>query len=193
MVEKLKLVFAESPETNDHELRPFSGDVDILAVTPSGRYLGLDPPHFFRQPELIQGGQAMVGRCRCGAEGCDDCLIKVEVSGETVAWVFSLKKRFEFDRAQYVKTIQEGAEDTSWESVKRTVERLVGQLDFSARKSHGYRFDWASARIKHGIITLSFTKEEVQTLYEVAWNSTDPEDGVERVRQWLKADAEQLR
>lgn len=187
--DKLKLVFAESPESNDHEVRPFAGEVDILTVAPGGPYLGLDPPEFFRQPQLLKGGELLAGRCDCGVVGCGDSWAKVELSDESVVWTFSGKMRFEYDRADYLKTIREGAADTSWESLERTVERLVEGLDFSARENLGYKFQWASARYARGRITLSFLKDGQQRLFDVGWNQVDPEDALERVRQWLQQPA----
>lgn len=186
MLKKLKFVFAESPESNDHEVRPLAGEIDILSQAPGNPYLGLDPPEFFRQRQLVKGGQLLAGRCDCGVIGCGDCIVKVELSDRSVVWVISPKKRFEFGRDQYMNAVQQGAADTSWETIERTVERLVEGLDFSVRENLGYKFQWASARIKRGRITLVFLKDGTQKLFDVGWGQADAEDGVERVRQWLK-------
>lgn len=185
MLKKLNFVFAESPDSNDHEVRPLAGEIDILIQAPGNPYLGLDPPEFFRQRQLVKGGQLLAGRCDCGIIGCGDCIVNVELSDRAVVWVVSPEKRFEFDRDQYMNAVEQGAEDTSWETLERTVERLVEELDFTVRENLGYKFQWASARIERGRIRLSFLQDGKQVLFDVSWNQTDPEDGVERVRQWL--------
>lgn len=189
MIEKLTFSFAASPESNDHEVRPLVEDMDILSVAPGGSYLGLDPPEFFRQASLINGGELIIGRCGCGVVGCGDYIATVEVSTDTVVWTITSTKRFAFDREQYLRCIRAGTTETSWESVERTAERLIEGLDFSSMESNGYRFQWASARIKRGQISLSFLNNGGQRLFEIRWDHLHSEDAVQRVKNWLNENA----
>jgi hypothetical protein len=184
-VDELTFTFAPSPGSNDHEVRPLASGLDILESMLEEGDLGLDPPDFFRQPALLQGGQALIGRCSCGVLGCGDQEVDIKVAPDFVRWDMPCGKRFEFDPEQYRSAVVAAASSTSWESMERTAERLVAGLDYSSRAEQGYAFQWASARIRRGQVTLSFSKDGRQVLAEVAWNHSDPEDARERVSRWL--------
>jgi hypothetical protein len=77
------------------------------------------------------------------------------------------------------------AKNTSWESLERTAERLVSNLNFSSKLENGYRFQWASARIKRGVITLSFEYEGTQRMFDIGWNNAEPENARTQVLHWL--------
>jgi hypothetical protein len=163
-----------------------SGD-DLLSSICSGD-LGLDPPEFFQQAGLLKGGEILIGRCSCGVVGCGDQRAGVEISSDQVIWHLVRDRRVIFDREQYETALAQGASATAWESVERTAERLVESLDFSARAERGYIFEWASARIKKGQITLSFTVEGRQATVDVGWDQQSPEDARVRVLAWIGAD-----
>ncbi|HZF98722.1 MAG TPA: hypothetical protein VEY92_10885 [Pseudoxanthomonas sp.] len=46
--------------------------------------IGLDPPVFFKQDALLNGGTLFVGRCACGEIGCDNRAITVEILNDKV-------------------------------------------------------------------------------------------------------------
>lgn len=187
-MDTLGFTYASCPDSNDHEVRPIISGDDLLDSICSGG-LGLDPPEFFQQAELLKGGEVAVGKCSCGALGCGDKRAGVEISSEQVMWYLGRDRRFVFEREQYETALAQGASATSWESVERTAERLVGALDFSARADRGYIFEWASARIKKGQITLSLNVDGRQATIDVGWDHQTPEDGQVRVRAWIAVDA----
>lgn len=77
--------------------------------------------------------------------------------------------------------------------LERTAERLVMQLDFSSGQKKGYRFQWASARIKRNAMSLSFDKKGLQAMFEVRWNGTLPSDAAARVQHWINDEARFLK
>ncbi len=184
----LEFSFAASLESNDHELRPLISGTDLLDSLRVGD-LGLDPPDFFQQRELLTGGKVLIGRCGCGVVGCGDQGADVEILSDQVIWVLAHGRRVVFNKRQYESALALGASSTTWESLERTAERFVGMLDFSARAERGYIFQWASARIKKGQITLSFVKDAHQVTISVGWNHKNPEDARNRVLAWVATDA----
>ncbi|PMS17629.1 hypothetical protein C0Z18_19410 [Trinickia dabaoshanensis] len=187
----LEFTFAESRESNDHEVRPLATGIDILKSLRPGD-LGLDPPEFFRQPELWAGGKLLIGRCSCGVVGCGDQFVDVEMFSDQVAWRLAQGGRVVFNKKQYEAALEQGAASTTWESLERTAERLVSGLDFSKRAERGYVFQWASARVTKEQITLSFGVGERQEMIDVGWNHRDPEDARNSVLAWIAADVNPL-
>ncbi len=182
---RLAFNFADSPSSNDHQVRPLVDGVDLLELIETDS-LGIDPPEFFRQPALLSGGRLLIGRCSCGVVGCDDVFAGVVRTDDSVTWQLAGDRTYEFDPAGYSSCIKSGTADTDWESTERTAERLVASLDFSTAEEDGYRFDWASARISRGRMTLSFWKEGTQRLFKIGWDGKDPEDAAKQVRRWIK-------
>jgi hypothetical protein len=182
---RLSFDFSDSPSSNDHQVRPLIDGADLLQLVGTDS-LGIDPPEFFRQPALRSGGRLLIGRCSCGVVGCDDLHAHVVSNDDSVTWLLAGGRSYGFDPAGYSSCIESAATNTDWESTERTAERLVSCLDFSSVEGHGYRFDWASARISRGRITLSFWKENTQRLFEVGWDERDPEDAAKQVRRWLR-------
>ena len=132
----------------------------------------------------------LIGRCGCGVVGCGDQRADVVLAGDEATWLLARGRRVVFDRRQYEAALGEGASSTAWESFERTAERLVGSLDFSARSRRGYIFQWASVRIRKGQITLMFTKDARQVMFDIGWNHKDPEDARSRIIEWIAADAQ---
>lgn len=185
----LGFVFNASQESNDHEVRPLISGADLLDSIRASD-LGLDPPQFFKQPGLLKGGEILIGRCSCGVLGCGDQQVEVEITGDQFIWFLAGDRRIEFDRTQYETAIAQNASNTAWESLERTAERLVGSLDFSGRAERGYVFQWASARIKKGKITLSFIDGcGHQVTIDIGWDRKNPENARTRVLRWMAADA----
>ena len=121
----LAFQFGDSPDSNDHEVRPLVDGVDILKLNGADS-LGIDPPEFFRQSALLQGGRLLIGRCSCGVMGCDDVYASVVKADGSVTWELSGNLKYKFDPSNYSATIGAAATSTDWESIERTAERIVG-------------------------------------------------------------------
>lgn len=171
-----------SPTSNDHQVRIRIDGLDWLG----DNYLGLDPPHFFAQPSLTSEGKLFVGRCECGCEGCDDIRVDVIRVDREVVWTNADGLRLHFNKEEYDRLISLARADYSWEDAKRTAERLVQEVFAGDSTDDGYTFDWASARIRDGIITLSFTRDGNQRLFEFGWDSHSPEDALTGAKRFHK-------
>jgi len=176
---RLEIRCDASPETNDHKASIFVDGKDWLGE----EYMGLDPPKLFRQEALLSGGKTLVGRCKCGCEGCDDYLIDVVIDENEVKWKSPNGYLLRFDRPEYESEIFARRNDHSWEDKNRTAERLVDTVFDSVVLSDGWSYDWASARIGEGKITLSFSLNDQQKLIEFGWDTTDPVTAEKRARQ----------
>jgi len=185
----IALAFEASQFSNDHQVRPVIDGIDLLRALADDS-LGIDPPQFFRQPALGRGGKLLIGRCSCGDVGCGPVLVDVAVADQRVTWQFGTERACHFELQQYLECFQRASLNTSWESVGRTAERLVSAIDFLRLSDHGYRFEWASTRITRGCVTLSFTKDGTQRLFQVEWDDQRAEDAEQQVRRWAAHYAE---
>jgi len=176
---KLKIQCIASPETNDHKASIIVDGKDWLG----DGFMGLDPPKLFRQETLLSGGKAFVGRCNCGCEGCDDFIVDVIIDDDEVKWKSVNGYLLRFDRAEYEAEIVAKRIDHSWEDNNRTAERLVDAIFDSIVLSDGWRYDWSSARIGKGKITLSFSLKSQQKLIEFDWDPEDPITAEKRAKQ----------
>lgn len=171
-----------SPDTNDHEIRPLIDGEDILGKD----FLGLDPPVFFNQETLTKGGYILIGRCTCGEAGCGNYGVTVELDREKVFWKDDSGLNLGFDRQAYESTIEAARNDHSWEDIKRRVERLTSVILHESQTKDGYIFDWASARIGENKITLSFSKDGFQQLFELAWDGRSDNNVEESAGKFLR-------
>lgn len=87
--------------------------------------------------------------------------------------------------------IASAREDFSWEDTKRTAERLVSGVFAAVSMDDGYSFDWGSARVREGMMTLSFSKSGTQKLFEFAWDGRSPEDALTGARRFHEERVEQ--
>ena len=117
--------------------------------------------------------------------GCGDLTSEVGVSEQRVRWFTSAETEFVFQRDEYMQAVVSASRNTTWETLERTAERLVNQLDFSGQSAAGLEFQWASARIDHGKIALSFLAKGRQVLHSVRWKTSDPFSAVAAVQEWL--------
>jgi len=173
--------FEVSLGSNDHEVRPMIDGKDVL----NKDFLGLDPPEYFNQPKLFESGDILIGRCKCGVVGCDDIRIKNTISSKEVTWNLKGGKKYIFSKKEYFESINHSSNDSSWENNERKAERLVSYIDFSTLAEYGYEFNWASARISKGCISLSFEKDNTQRIFDIGWNPEDPDDAVRNVTRWV--------
>jgi hypothetical protein len=181
-MEFLNLNVIASPDSNDHQVRIQIDGQDWLGEN----YLGIDPPRFFSQSTLITGGKAIVARCSCGEEGCDNYMADVIVENDTVTWKINKGYILHFEKTAYLSLMESVANDFSWENKERTAERRVGEVFRDTKLKDGYCFDWASARIKQGKISLSFSKETNQKILYFDWVDENPETAVLSAVQFKK-------
>ena len=167
----LELKVSESPETNDHQIHVFVDREDVLHK----KYLGLDPVSFFKQKELLSGGKALVARCMCGVEGCNDLTVNVEINDSAIIWRCDTGEYYEFLPKQYIAEYEARKLDYSWETTGRTAERLVARIFEGMVLEGNYVFAWASSRIQDGKIKLSFEGGDEQKLFELSWDGENPE------------------
>ena len=163
-----------SPSSNDHEVRIRIDGEDWLGKD----YMCIDPPVFFAQKSLTEGGELLVGRCNCGCEGCDDVWVNSVKADKEVLWTNAKGLRLHFDREAYDKLICSASQDFSWEDTNRTAERLVSKVFQGILLDGGYSFAWASARVETGMMALSFNKSGKQQLLKFAWNGQKPEQAL---------------
>jgi hypothetical protein len=178
-MKKLSFTFQACKESHDHEVRIQLDGVDIL-TTIDKTSLGLDPVEFFAQDTLHKDGELLIGRCSCGCVGCGDTSVRTHHDDEKVVWKSEYRWLSEivFSKRDYLSAIEAGKSETSWETLERTTERLVGQLDFSGFSKKGMIFQWASARIDPEKIALSFLKSGKQELLYFHWNHADSKSAV---------------
>ena len=181
-----------SEESNDHQVRIIIDDFDFLG----NDYLGIDPPSFFEQKNLFEAGELLIGRCTCGCEGCGDYPVKVSLSENTVIWLdFVIRDglKLEFDKSEYENAVSVAKNDYNWEDKNRRVERYVSNLLKQTETKDKHIFNWASARIRENVITLSYSKQigqksfEIdQRLFEIEWDGESVESGIVRTEKFIK-------
>jgi len=168
---------------NDHQVRLIIDGQDCFK---DDDMLGIDSPEFFSQEALTRGGTIIVGRCSCGVVGCGDIEFEVERESPGVIWRFREGVAFVFRDSDYDRLIEAALSDHSWEDAKRTAERLVSGILAGTTIEDGFQFDWASARIGHGKITLSYSLDSAQKTFDYGWDGTTPESalpGAKRFKQ----------
>jgi hypothetical protein len=117
--------------------------------------------------------------------------VDVVRQGQEVLWTNTNGLRLHFDQEEYDASVTSAREDFSWEDTKRTAERLVSGVFAGASVVDGFTFDWASARVCDGIMTLSFSKSGTQKLFEFSWDGQSPKDALAGARRFHKDRVEQ--
>ncbi|MFN8323692.1 MAG: hypothetical protein U0T74_13605 [Chitinophagales bacterium] len=168
-------------ESHDHEVRILIDESDILGKD----HLGIDPPEFFGQQNLDTKGQILIGRCSCGVVGCDDYTVYVNPQENKISWTNNNGLNLEFDKSAYEKTISNAKIDHSWENKERRVERLTSEILKNTQTSGDYKFDWTSARIKENIITVSYSKDGQQELFEFRWDGETDQSALAGANRFL--------
>lgn len=176
-VKALTFEMCPSWSSSDHQVRILADGEDVIERFGEGGDLGVDPPEFFSQPNLLTGGRILVGRCDCGVVGCGDLEAEVTREGEHVEWVIG-GHRLVFEAGPYRQALRAAAADTSWEDTNREVERLVGEVLRGLELDGGASFQWASARFESGKVVLSFGSETGQSLARFDWDGRDPKAAV---------------
>jgi len=181
-INKLSFNILPSPETNDHEVRILIDNEDFLGSD----YLGLDPPLFFNQDNLDKNGELIIGRCSCGVDGCCDYPIIVTIA-ENVTWTDKYGLNLSFDKEEYFTLMKRSRGDYSWEDIKRRVERLTTDVLRYSKTKDNYQFMWASARINDKQITLSYSKNGDQLLFNFFWDGKTDNNVIQNAEYFLKA------
>ena len=155
-----------SRETNDHEVRFFCDEENIIA-----RYwndmMGLDPVDILAAPcpldARIEPHKATVARCSCGVIGCGSIEVTIKRSADQVEWSWGEAKSAQALRivaTSYDEELKRALTDTCWETPDRTAARLLAnQVDRQALASHGLTFTWASSRVRKGSFSVSLSLE----------------------------------
>lgn len=94
-----------------------------------------------------------------------------------------------FERTDYDLSVSSAAEDYSWESQGRRIERLVGAQLHGAVTTDGLCFEWASTRCKPGALTLHFAKDIGLPTYgyrliDISWDGHTDESAVRSARHY---------
>jgi hypothetical protein len=176
-----------SPGSNDHQVRIVIDGEDWL----QGNNLGIDPPEFFAQKALRDGGELLIGRCDCGCVGCADIRVEVARKEPGISWTVREGIFYFFSAKEYDRTIKAAESDTAWEDANRTAERLVAELFRGATLEDGHIFDWASARIGRGLITLSFSLNKSQKTFDFGWDGQNPETALPGAKSFYRERVEQ--
>ncbi|ATY31886.1 hypothetical protein [Sphingomonas psychrotolerans] len=177
---QIGIVVKVSPASNDHEARVLIDGVDWLGTDA----LGLDPPDL--AAELLGvSPRIRVGRCACGAEGCDDRVVDRSELGEVVTWI-GTGRTLLFDRTQYLQEIERFVNDQSWRPIERQVEQAAETIFRGALLEDRLAFQWASARIAKNLVHLSFQDGDEQRLLEFSWDGNTVESAVDRGREFWR-------
>lgn len=165
----LKISVEASLETNDHQARLVVDQKDWLGEN----FLGLDPPMLCNQ--LTSGENEMiVARCACGAVGCSDMIVKIVREDDVVKWHVDGGETLVFDAAPYDAEIDRFSRDKTWETIERAAEREINSILRGTSLKHGFKFEWASTRIRKGFVILSYGKPAKnrvqQKLLEIEWD-----------------------
>ena len=175
-----------SQSSNDHQVRIIVDGADWLGDDS----LGIDPPEFFAQDALRLGGKVLIGRCDCGCVGCCDVNVTMSRQENSVDWTLRSGGILQFSPCDYDRLIETSLTDFSWEDERRTAERLVSELFRGSKLEDGSIYDWASARIGRGIITLSFSNKGAigaeQKTFEFGWDGKNPESALPAAKRFKK-------
>lgn len=175
-----------SAESNDHQARVLIDGDDWLGE----ESLGVDPHRLFRQ-DTFMGGTLLIGRCECGAEGCDDVFVDVKENKNKIIWRGKSGLDLEFEKADYINAVEGAKMDFSWEDINRRVERLVGDIFTGTETVDGLSFEWASCRLKNKKVGLSFIKKEGervlgQEIMEIDWDGESEADAIKNANTLLE-------
>jgi hypothetical protein len=180
MNHRLTISVSASPSSNDHEARLAIDGKDWLGA----EFMGLDPPMLENELLTNRDGSVMVGRCSCGAVGCGDLIVEVTRSKDSVSWSRPETGPVTFDAGQYDAEIARFVQDRTWETLGRAVEREVEQVFSGTLTGDDFSFDWASTRIKNGLVHLSFSKGPEQQLFEFGWDEASLQKAIARAEEF---------
>lgn len=143
-----------NPEDRTHEVRLIVDGKDWIGSA----FLGLDPPDLVAQLTQIRNGRLLLARCVCGVIGCDDLVVEIVTASDHVKWLRKDRMPVIFNVRDYNDQVMHLAQDRTWETISRSVERHINDIFSGKMTDDGYIYDWASTRIKPHIVTISVTK-----------------------------------
>ena len=176
-----KLTIAvEAIDELDHQARLLIDGKDWLGP----EVLGLDPTML--KTELLDKGVGtlIVGRCWSGFVGCHDLKVEVTRTERSVQWSVSRTIWLRFNPAQYDAELARFAQDTSWESVQRTVMREVGDIFRGTTIKGGFEFDGASTWNRKGVVFLWFRKGNRERSLKFSWDGLSVADAINRAKMF---------
>lgn len=177
---RFEIVVSPNRSSNDHQARILVDGADWLGAD----VLGLDPPDL--AAELLgKASNIRIGRCSCGAPGCDDRDVGRLELPEVVTWL-SYGRTLRFDGAQYRAEIERFVADQSWRPVERQAELAVDAIFAGTVLEGRLHFQWSSARIGRGLVHLSFFGEGEQRLLEFSWDGETVQSAVDRAHLFLR-------
>ncbi|MGV2018192.1 hypothetical protein [Agrobacterium sp. 22-223-1] len=169
-------------EDNTYEVRFTVDGTDWIGKD----HLGLDPSDLIRQLTEGHEGHLTIGRCGCGCMGCDDLNVDVKRTSTSVEWSSHNRTTVVFEAEHYDHQVCLLIKDYTWEPLNRTVERHLDAMFSGKVTDDGYKYDWASTRIKPGVVNMSVTKDSQQRLLEFSWDGDTIESALARGRQLLQ-------
>lgn len=173
----LKIAVEPNVETNDHQARIVVDQYDWLGED----FAGLDPP-MLRNQMSSGKSKKIVGRCICGSVGCDDKVVEVVREAGIVIWQLEREDPLVFEAAAYDAEVDRFSCDKSWETIERAAEREVDAIMHDTNLKHGFKYEWASARIRDGFITISYGKPSKnryhQRFLKFAWDGLTVENAI---------------
>lgn len=175
VIKKLAIIVESAPE---QQARILVDGTDWLGP----EMLGLDPEMLEAELHKAGPGTVVVGRCGSGIVGCHDRKVSVTRTERYVEWAADETKILRFDPIQYDTEIARFAQDKSWESTERTVEREMRALFREANIRGGFEFEWASARERAGMVRLAFRKGRHQKFLKFDWDGAKVEDAIAKAK-----------
>ena len=171
----LTITVEPSPE---HQARILVDGKDWLGP----EVLGLDPEML--ETELLGkgAGTLLIGRCWSGIVGCHDLNVEVTRTERSVLWTDHGTIFLRFKPAQYDAEVARFAQDKSWETVERTVEREITPVFRGTTIKGGFEFEWVSARERAGLVRLSFRKGGRQRFLKFRWDGASVADAINQAK-----------
>jgi hypothetical protein len=198
-MDKIGFRIQPSPIVDDYEVRILVSGKDIIprGMTGLDPVQGLEVEGLLSQTALTEGGRLWFARG--DYETDEGAYLQVSRAESAVIWNLedAGNPTFAFNAREYDEAISRLREDFSWETPKRTAERLIKNLDYSALNKYGIKFLNASARWWNSEkIAVSFwlTDEsaiEYQLVCHVAWDQSNAQGAADNVENLLRQAPEQ--
>lgn len=197
-VTAFRITVQPSPETNDHEVRLFADEMNLVELI-APDLMGLDPDDLLIEPCPLRADTsphpAVIGRCRCGSIGCGSVSVNIHAEATGVIWTaLDSAERILFDATQYSLEIERALQDFTWEPPDRTAARLISRaVDRASLARRGFEFSWASGRCPKGMMTASLLLRPgpYQVLVRLPWNGENLEEIVCQFKTVLSARPEE--
>lgn len=179
--QRFRIEVRPSPGTNDHEVRLFGDDVDLLSRLPEN--LGMDPDRILGEMSPLRASEvphrATVARCGCGEVGCGSAEVEIVRREDLVVWTPDARDSYSFSAAAYDAEVERAIHDTTWETPDRTAARLCALgVNRKTLAESGLEFRWASGRVRAGCFTVSLQRDPGahQVLVHLPWRDESPRE-----------------